>query len=194
MAPSPGLRIILFAVLVNALWGGNYPAVKIALSGLTPWQMGAARFTVGALVIMVWALVTGRPLPIARGESVSTLLVAVVFTAQIALYTLGQNHTQAGRAAVINSSFPFIIAVLSHYFIPGDRLNPRKILGLLLAFGGVIVVFAARQGPFAWEQLLGDTLILVSSVLIGMRHVLVARVAQRIDPIRITFWQMIFND
>ena len=193
MAQNPGLRIILFAVLLNALWGANYPAVKIALGGLTPWQAGAARFGVGALTILVWALITGRSLPIARGEFRQTLLVAVVFTVQIAIYNLGLNLTQAGRAAVINSSFPFTIAVLSHFFIPGDRLSRRKTAGLLLAFGGVTVVFAARQGPFAWEQLIGDSLMLLSAVLIGARHTLVARVVQRIDPIRIAFWQMVFS-
>ena len=55
------------------------------------------------------------------------------------LWTAGFKHTTAGRAAIYNQLSTVFIIILAVLFLK-ERLTMRKVLGVLLAVGGAVVV------------------------------------------------------
>src|SRR5690606_37291196 len=68
------------------------------------------------------------------------------------------------RASVLFYSMPVWVALGAHFLIPGERLTPRRILGLVLAMGGVALALLEEPPAFAPDALIGDLMCLGGAV------------------------------
>ncbi|HEX7785213.1 MAG TPA: DMT family transporter, partial [Methylomirabilota bacterium] len=76
--------------------------------------------------------------------------------------------------------------------IPGDRLTPAKLAGVLVAYVGIVLLFA-RQFSFQSATLAGDLIVAGSAVLLGERVVYMAKAVQRLDPIKLLVFQSVIG-
>ena len=86
---------------------------------------------------------------------------------------------------------PFFILILAHFFIPGDKINPRKLLGLSLGFSGIAFVFLEGKGVSS-DFRIGDVLILMSAMLWAVSAVFTKKVIAGFDSIQLALIPMIF--
>ncbi len=168
-----------FALLLAALWGGNPVAIKAGLRDAPPLRLAWMRIVLGGAVVLLWALVTRRSLRVTRSEWLPLAGLGLLFSSQIAFMNIGQDHTTAGHAAVITSTFPLWTGVIAHFFVPGDRLSVGRALGTLIAYGGVVVIFSSSLSGGA--GLGGDALMVVSAALLGTRLVYISQTSQSIE-------------
>jgi drug/metabolite transporter (DMT)-like permease len=100
------------------------------------------------------------------------------------------SRTYASRAVLIVNLVPFFVLIMAHFFIPGDRLNFRKIGGILLGFGGVTLLIG--DGSAVDAQLRGGDLIVISATLIySACAVYTKRVIHRFAPLQIALYQIL---
>ena len=183
---TPGAA--LFAFLLSTIWGGNAVALKAGLDDAPPLRMGWLRFLLGGIVVLAWALATGRDLRIRRHEVKWLGFLGVLFSVQIAFMNVGQDHTTAAHGVVMTNTFPLWVGVLAHFFVPGDRLTRWKVAGALVAYGGVAAIFA-RGLTVSHELAVGDALMLTSAALLGARLVYTARAVENVDPAKLLLAQ-----
>lgn len=128
------------------------------------------------------------------GEWRLLALLGGLFVIQMGALNIGFELTKGSIAAILISTNPLFAAIAAHFFIVGDRLSPRRAMGLVIAFGGVVLVLL---GGFSLETLspigVGGVVVLFSSALLGMRLVFMARVQQEISGVRVVLWQMILS-
>jgi drug/metabolite transporter (DMT)-like permease len=178
--------------VLSILWSGNPVATKIGLKDAPPLRLGWMRFVVGGIVVLAWAIYTRADLRVRRGEWSPLLVLGLIFSVQLAFMNIGLEHTTAGHSAVLNVTFPIWVAVLAHFFIPGDRLNPLKLLGVMVAYGGILVLFADSLGVDN-DLLLGDLFSACSGFLLGARQVYNSRIVQGIHPAKLLIAQAVFG-
>lgn len=186
------LRAISLIMLLALFWGGNSPAMKVALRDMQPFILAGLRFTLGAAAIWAWAFSRGLPLALKSGELVPLLILGMSFAAQISTFNIGTHLSLAGRASLLLNAHPFFVAVLAHLFIPSDRLTVRKVGGLLIAFLGIFLVFRENLIAGNRSYMLGDLILLLSALILGIQTVYTKRVVQRMDPVKLLVWQMSF--
>ncbi len=154
---------VLFAVTV---WGGSFIATKVALREIAPISVVWIRFLIGTAVLA--AAVRARAqfaLPSLKDAAYFALLGGIGITFHQWLQSTGLQTAQASTTAWIVSSTPIFMAVLGWLFLR-ERLTGLRVLGILLAAGGVLVVVsrgdlaALSTGRLAAP---GDALILISS-------------------------------
>jgi drug/metabolite transporter (DMT)-like permease len=167
-----------FALFLAALWGGNPVAIKSGLDDAPPLRLGWMRFVLGTVFVLIWALLTRQSFRVRRHEWLPLLGLGILFTTQLAFMNVGQDRTTAGHAVIITSTFPLWTGVFAHFLVPGDRLSMGRVLGTLVAYGGVVVVFS---GSLDGESgLFGDFLLVVSAMLLGARQVFLSQTSQGI--------------
>jgi drug/metabolite transporter (DMT)-like permease len=118
-------------------------------------------------------------------------MVALLFTAQITLLNWGTRLTLAGRATVILHTYPVFVAFLAHFIVPGDRLSWTRLIGVICAFAGIVVVFWEKLAIGTAGSIIGDLLCLGSGFLLGLLTVVIKRYVQTIEAPRLLVWQMI---
>lgn len=177
------------AILLGVLWGGNTPAIKIALEQVPPLALAGVRFIMGALTVLVWVLVSRIPLKPNGNERRLLGFLVILFVLQIYTLHSGTGYTLAAHAGVFILTAPLFVTLLAHFFLPGDRLNGFKILGLALSFAGIVVIFAEGFLTSATDFLIGDAIVILSGFLLGARQVFTKTLTQSIHPARLLFWQ-----
>lgn len=184
-----GLRAGIWAFAAALLWGGNAVFIKMGLQGIPPIAMAWGRFAIGALTVAIGALATGVSLRGLAGNWRGLGVLELVFISQILLLNLGTVGTTASRAAVLINTYPFFTALFAHFLLPADRLNRIKVLGLLGAFAGVVLLFAESLALLDTRYLLGDLLVLGSGLFLGLRQVVLKRLVRGLHPYQVLFWQ-----
>jgi drug/metabolite transporter (DMT)-like permease len=183
------LRTGLLNLLTAVLWGGNSVSIKLGLAGIPPLCLAGIRFSLGALVVLVWARFLGISLRLAPGERKGIAGLVVIFLTQIYLLNLGTSLTLASRSTLFISAYPLFTVIFAHFFISGDRMTVAKMAGMLLAFAGVVSIFAESIALSDFRYLLGDLLVLTSAMLLGSRQIYLKRLTQNMHPGKVLIWQ-----
>lgn len=182
------------SLLLAALWGANPVAIKLGLADMPPLRLALMRFALSAVAIFAYAMLTRRydVLVIRRGEARPIWSLGLLFVVQVALMNYGLERTTAAHGVVVLNSYAVHTVVLAHFLIPGDRLTPSKLAGVLIAYSGVVLLFA-RSFSMSSTTLAGDLIVALSAVILGERVVYIARAVQRLDPVRLMLYQSIIG-
>ena len=184
----------LLAIATAALWGGNVVALKLGLATFPPFWSAFWRMLVGVTAVGAWAMSRGIALKPPPQERRFLLALGGLFTLQLTLLNTGVDSTSPAYAVVLLNAYPIFANVISHFFVPEDRLSWARVLGLALAFGGICIVFLGRpEQRLASNPIVGNLLTTASAFLLGARIVYTQRLVQTIDPVRPVFWQMVFG-
>jgi drug/metabolite transporter (DMT)-like permease len=176
------------------LWGANPAAIKIGLADAPPIRLAWMRFLVGGAVVALWAWRTGRfaTFRIEPGEWRPLLVLGALFTVQLGLMNVGTSLTTASHATILLNSYAVHTVLLAHFMIPGDRLTPRKLGGVALAYGGAVILFA-REWTAGASTLAGDLIVATSAVLLAERTIYLARAVHRLDTVKLLLAQAVFG-
>jgi drug/metabolite transporter (DMT)-like permease len=120
---------------------------KIGATAAPPLWFLVARFLVAGALMGAITLGLGRPWPCRAGRWLVYALLGVLANAAylgLTYLALG-GGLAAGIGSIVASTNPLLLALLAPRLL-GEPLTPRKGLGLLLGFGGVLGVMLARTG------------------------------------------------
>jgi drug/metabolite transporter (DMT)-like permease len=97
------------------------------------------------------------------------------------LIATGEQHVASSLAAILISSMPLMVALISTRLSAADRPAGLRLVGLFLGFGGVVALLgidvAGRPG-----ELLGALLILVATLCYATASIIVDRGLADLDP------------
>jgi drug/metabolite transporter (DMT)-like permease len=134
-------RAWLAFAAVSVLWGIPYLFIRVAVDGgMPPLFLVWTRLALGAAVVTAMAWRAGV-LPSLRGRLRWILAYAVIELAiPFPLIAVAERHVASSLAAIIVAAVPLIIALLALRFEPSERVDRRRLLGLLIGFAGVIAL------------------------------------------------------
>ncbi len=186
---DPPGKIIALILLVVSLLGAGSLSVKIGLQGFPPLKMALLRSILGLIVVGGIGLYYGVSMRLRFEELPRLLLLAALQTLHIITMNVGTQFTMASRSTICHTLYPVFVVLFGHFWLPGDRLSPRKLLGILAAFGGMFVALAPNlQGTGAVEHLIGDLIVTLSACLLGFRITMTKLFVQEIYPYRLLVW------
>jgi drug/metabolite transporter (DMT)-like permease len=186
------LKVIPLVLLVALLWGGNAVAMKVALKYMPPLILAGIRFAVGAIIIWFWTKFKHIDIKLQKQDIIGLVWLSLMFAAQICAFNIGAKYTTASRASVLINVNPFLIAILAHFFIPEDKLSIRKLMGLILAFFGIYVIFRDKIDSNE-PHIIGDIIIIISGFLFSILTIYTKKLMQTIGVYKILFWEMVFG-
>jgi drug/metabolite transporter (DMT)-like permease len=128
------------------LWGSTFLWIELALTALSPVQVTLSRCVLGSVTLLILCLGTGRRLPRDRATW-GHIFVAAFFCNALpfAMFSIGQQTVDSGAAGVLNATTP-LWSLLIGIVIGTERgIRPIRLGGLLLGFGGTVLIFAPWQ-------------------------------------------------
>lgn len=156
-------------LILSLLWGGSFFFVEVALEGLPVLTIVWCRVALAAGLLALALRVTGTGFP--RGVAVWRALFvmgllnnAVPFT----LFASAQGQISGSLAAILNATTPLFTVMVAHLATTDERAGKAKLAGVLLGFGGVIVMMAGEGAKGVW---LGPMLCLMAALSYGLAGV-----------------------
>ncbi len=167
---------------VSVLWGIPYLFIRVAVDGgMPPIFLAWLRVLLGAVVLaaMAWRAraFAGLRAKLRWLAAFAVLEIAIPFP----LIAAGERHVASSLAAIIVAAVPLIIALLALRFEPSERVDRRRLLGLLVGFAGVIALVGIDVAG-SREGLLGAAAILLAAVGYACGPMILNRHLLEIDP------------
>lgn len=159
------LRHIGLILAISLFWGINFVVAKYALLEMSPLLLTTLRFMIVSVILFPFVKFHKDQLP---------LLLCVGLAAgafNFGFFFLGLQYASASAAAVfvqLNAPFAVILSVL---FL-GEHLSRHNIIGLVLAFGGVMVL-SFDPGIFAFK--FGLMFVTLCAVFVAVSNVLMKK-------------------
>jgi drug/metabolite transporter (DMT)-like permease len=172
---------VAFAV-ISVIWGIPYLLIRIAVRhGIPPASLAWGRVTLAAVVLLALAWRAGT-LPSLKGRWGTLLAYAIVeICIPFPMIAAGETRVSSSLAAILISSVPLIGAVLALRYDHSERPTPVRAVGLLLGFGGVIVLMGVDIAGQSGE-LLGAGAILLAAVGYAIGPMLIKLRLGGLDP------------
>jgi drug/metabolite transporter (DMT)-like permease len=139
-------------LVLALLWGSSFTLIKESLAGLSPAQLVLARLVLGAAVLL--SVAAARRVRLPRGAAVWAHLAAAALFGNVIPFLLlsyGERTAGAGIAGVLVGATPLLTLTIAAAALAEERVTPRKLIGLLAGFAGLVVVIAP------WRTGLGST-------------------------------------
>jgi drug/metabolite transporter (DMT)-like permease len=176
MSIPRSVALFLGVGILAASQSGNL----VRLADAHPAAIAAWRLGIASLLL---APIAGRRLGalrrLSRGETGLLLLAALALAAHFFTWIAAVQHTSVANAAVFFAINPVITAVAAH-LLYGERLTSRLGLSIGLGLLGVAAIGAADLG-LRRDQLLGDALAVLCSVLFTCYFLLGKRLRRTLD-------------
>jgi drug/metabolite transporter (DMT)-like permease len=136
------LNVAIF-VSIALIGGGNPVGVAIVVDELAPIWAAAFRFLAAGAVFAVVMLVLRVPIPRGRALIGSLVYGVLGFFCAFTFLFWGLQETPPGTSQIIIALVPLLTIVLAvaHGL---ERFSPRALLGVVIAFGGLVFLFYDR--------------------------------------------------
>jgi len=156
-------------VFLAVLWGGSYFYVGVAIKVLSPLEIVAFRVTLGALLLYFVVRVTGAEMPRDRTTWVAFFVMSLTNNViPFSLIAWAQSEVASGLAAILNATTPLFAVILAHYLTKDERMTPARVAGVMIGFGGVVIMIGPDAVAGATTDLLADLALLLASVFYAL--------------------------
>jgi len=131
---------------VSFFWGTTWLASKEGVKHMPALQLAAIRQFIGGALYIAFFLFKKTKWP--KGKQWKTIFILSIlnFVLSNGLSTWGVKYISSGLGAIIGAIFPLWIVIIS--FFRGERLARLAVIGLVVSFGGVCVIFYDHLSDF----------------------------------------------
>jgi len=135
---------------VYVIWGSTYLGIRVAGDTIPSFFAVSARFLIAGGLMASW--VTWRrgrgALRVRRPELASAALIGLLLPGANGILFLAERTVPTGLASLIIASVPLLVVLMR--FAGGERPPTLAVVGVLVGFAGVAVLFHPEGGATWW--------------------------------------------
>ena len=173
----------LLFLLLCIIWGSSFILMKHSKEQLTASQIAALRIFCAGMIFLPFAVFHLAKVPkqktflVILSGITGNLIPAFLFASAIA------KNIDSSLAAILNSFTP-IVVVLIAVGIFRDKIKSQKIIGVLLGFIGLVLLFLSWKG-ISFENFKYALLILFATICYGVNVNMVGHFLKELNPVHI---------
>ena len=140
-------------VVVCIVWGTTYLAIRVAVRTIPPMLLTGARFIVAGLLLFAIARLSGEAVPRARNILVELVIVGLLMVG-IGNFAVvwAEQWVPSGMAALLVATAPFWAVLMERLRKDGERIEARRVVGMLIGFVGVALLVAPGGTGRAFDR------------------------------------------
>jgi drug/metabolite transporter (DMT)-like permease len=166
-------------VLSAAVFGGTWVAAPWATAEIPPLSVATIRFAIASLLLFAWCRYRGIPIHVSRADIPVILGIALTSVAGYnILFLYGVSLAPASHGAVITPGLIPAASLVIARLTLGEPIGVRRIGGVVISIGGLVLVVGPVFVGEAGSVALGDAMFATSAVLWAI-SAMVSRVATR---------------
>jgi drug/metabolite transporter (DMT)-like permease len=182
----------LFLVLA-AVWGSAFMAIKAGLAAFPPVLFAALRYDVAGVIMLGYAVWRADDwLPAGRDQWATVGVGAILLIAAYhAFLFVGEQTTTSAAAAVVVSLSPVLTTLFSRVFLPTERLSTIGIVGAVLGLVGVVAVANPTPSALLAQDVVGNLLVFAAALCFALGSVLTTWLDADLEIETMEAWSMV---
>jgi drug/metabolite transporter (DMT)-like permease len=124
------------------LWGTTYLAIRIGVKSFPPFLFSGIRNMISGLAILLWFYFKKEVIWPTLQELKHIVVTGLfIFVGGNLFLVLAEQSVTSGMAALVNSSFPIWIVLITRIWNPEERISTISLIGILVGFVGQWLIF-----------------------------------------------------
>lgn len=158
-------KIILGFIAICTIWGSTWLAITWGYESFPPLLGSSIRFLLAALIYIPILYIGKDRFPESKNEwKVVTMLGVLGFGLAYGMVYIGQQFIPSALSSILFTTYPFWVAIGSFFVLKETTFTPVKIIGMILGFTGILLIFGHKLTGFAPDYLFGMILIILSAI------------------------------
>jgi drug/metabolite transporter (DMT)-like permease len=128
--------------IVYVIWGSTYLAIREAVLTMPPFLSAAVRFLIAGTVLYAWAIRRGDrsgDRPGLTQWKAATLVGGLLLLGGNGAVVWAEQHIATGITALVIATVPLWMVVIGRLGF-GDRITLREVVGVVVGFGGLVLL------------------------------------------------------
>jgi len=173
----------LVFITLGAVWSASFLWIKIAIKELGPFTIVAYRLLLGLLFAGGIVLLRKLQWPKNLKEWKPFLILGLTNMAlPFFLIAWSELFIDSAVASILNATVPLFTLLIAHFFLQDDKMTLQKVIGLLVGFGGVVVLMSKDIGT-SQNSVFGQLAVILAAVLYGISGVYARKNTQHVQGI-----------
>lgn len=182
------IKVALGYILICLIWGSTWMAIRIGLDSITPILSAGLRFSLASILLYGFMKLKKVRIQTDRTSIILYLILGVFsFVLPFGLVYWGENYIPSWLASVLFAAMPFFVVLFSFTAFPKDKINTDSLIGMLIGFAGIIVIFSKNISMELTFSLWGMIAVLLSGALQGGIAVMIKKYGQHLNPLSMNF-------
>ena len=174
----------ILVILLGLFWGSSFFFVEMLLSYLSPFMIVYLRVSIASIFLIVFIIIRGTKFKLSLKNLFNLFIMSLLNNVfPFLLITFGQQTTTGGLASILNANTSFIGILLASLFLPLERLNFYRLIGVSIGVLGVIIAIGYQNIIQLNHDDLGKYLILIATLSYGFAGVWGKLKLQNFTPI-----------
>lgn len=160
-------------IALSLIWGSSFILMKEGLLGLSAVQVASIRIASSGIVLLP---ISVRHIIKLNAKKIALIFLSGCLGSLLPAYLFCEAETglDSSTAGVLNSLTPIFVIVVGTFFFQ-QKIAAFKILGMLVAFGGSVLLYFAHPNISAGNNVVNMLLIVLATVFYGINVNLVQK-------------------
>ena len=175
--------------LTTIFWGGAFPAGKIVADMIPPATAAFIRFSLALPIFFILTKVRGDSIFINKKNHMYAALFGLLqVTSYNFLFFNGLQFTTSSNATLIIAFGPALTTIIASFLYKDEKLSRNKIIGVILAFGGVVFIVLLGSTPELESNFKGDFIIFLAALVFAVYTLYSKIILNYMSPFQLTSW------
>jgi len=195
MKPISRNKAYLALATTSLIWGTTWVVSKIGVGMIHPIFFSGIRQFCGGVLFLLFFLVTGKAtLPKPKEWAYIFMMSILLFVLSNGLTVWTMKYLNSGLGAILGAVSPLFVAIIEWMIGDKDKPNWVAVVGLLLGFGGVAIIFSHHLTDFLNSNFrLGILFALIAGLTWAAGTVITTRKVVTLNRYYSLGWQMLIS-
>jgi drug/metabolite transporter (DMT)-like permease len=174
----------LLVLLLGLFWGSSFFFVEVLLKYLSPFMIVYLRVSIASIFLILFIYIKGIKFQFTFNNFFNLSIMSLLNNIfPFLLITFGQQTTTGGLASILNANTSFVAIILASLFLPLERLNLSRVVGISIGILGVVIAVGYQNIFELKNDDLGKYLIIIATISYGFAGVWGKLRLQNFSPI-----------
>lgn len=178
-------KTYLLYVAICLIWGTTWVVLKKSLIAGTPAIYGVGfRFLAAGIILLLITFIKKKPIPCSR----KALNIYISFGLLNLVVGYGVTYWAAqfiysNLASILWACFPIVVVFISHFYLPGEKINFPKFVTICFGTAGVFIIISQGKTFGGDDMFMGMSMILFAVFLAAWPNVYLKKYHDAIDTL-----------
>ena len=136
--------IFLLLILLSAIWGSSFFAIKIGVEDFNPVSIASGRLIIAALILFSFFKI--KKLTFDPDKKTILIIILIGFLGNFLPFFLiswSEQYIQSNTTGLLMSVGPIFALILSHYMTKDDKFSYNKLFSIMVGLIGVMFIIGS---------------------------------------------------
>ena len=185
-------------ILLSAIWGSAFFAIKVGLNSFSPTAVASLRLIIASLFLLFFYNFQKKKILFNKNNITLLIIIGIVGNfIPFYLISWSEQHIPSSTAGMLMAIGPIITLIMSHFLTKNEKFTLTKLLSILTGFIGVLFIFnfysLVSFSAYKWTEIIAKILVILAAFGYMFSNILAYEKLSDIDSFSITTFATTFG-